>query len=303
MTDSTAREPSALDDFLFDLNGYLILKNAADTDLLDALNARFDEFPRDLPTEAWYRGAQRRDYTAETGMELHNCVEMGGTFEELIDHPSWISYVRHYCGEEYSYVSGLFIDECMASVRTSGGHHPVHSGGYRGALRGRYLYDHGVFRCGQVNIILALTDIGEGDGATMIVPGSHKSNLPHPNEGDYVRGDRMDALEGAVPAYMNKGDALLFVDGLMHGGSSRTNAGERRITIYRYGPAWGATRFGYQYSQELLDRLTPERRALLQPIPPIHPAPNFVPHHNGHQPTEEPASHQEILQFAKLPSE
>jgi hypothetical protein len=68
---------------------------------------------------------------------------------------------------------------------------------------------------------------------------------------------------------MSKGDALLFVDGLMHGGSSRTNDGERRVIIYRYGPVWGATRFGYEYSQELLDRLTPERRKLLQPVQPL----------------------------------
>jgi hypothetical protein len=148
----------------------------------------------------------------------------------------------------------------------------VHSGGYRGALRGRYDYRHGVFRCGQVNIIVAITEIGPGDGPTMVIPGSHKSNFPHPNAGNYARGDRMDHLEGAIPAPLHKGDALLFVDGLMHGGSSRTNPeGERRVTIYRYGPLWGATRFGYEYSPALLDRLTPERRKLLQPVPPSHP--------------------------------
>ena len=79
------------------------------------------------------------------------------------------------------------------------------------------------------------------------------------------------ALPGAVPAYMKKGDALLFVDGIMHGGSSRTNPGERRILIYRYGPLWASTRFGYEYSQPLLDRLTPERLHILQPVPPARP--------------------------------
>ena len=129
-----------------------------------------------------------------------------------------------------------------------------------------------MFRCGQCNIILVLTDIHEGDGPTMVIPGSHKANFPHPNQGDYQRGDRMDTLEGAIPAYMNKGDALLFVDGIMHGGSSRTKTeGERRITIYRYGPSWGATRFGYEYSQPLLDRLTPARRKILQPVRPSRP--------------------------------
>lgn len=265
------RQPSPLDDFFFDLNGYRILENAIEPELLANLNRAFDNFPT-LERGQWWGNAQRRDYTGDTGFELHNCVEAGEPFERLIDHPGWINFVRHWCGEEESYVQGLFIDECIASIRTSGGHHPVHSGGYKGAMRGMYGYKNGVFRCGQVNVLLALTDIGEGDGPTMVIPGSHKSNFPHPNAGNYQRGDRMDHLEGAVPVYLKAGDAVLFVDGIMHGGSSRTNPdGERRVTIYRYGPLWGATRFGYEYSQALLDRLTPERRKILQPIAPIRP--------------------------------
>jgi ectoine hydroxylase-related dioxygenase (phytanoyl-CoA dioxygenase family) len=265
------RLPSALDDFLFDLRGYLVLENAVEPDLLAELNAAFDRFPP-LQQGEWWGNAQRRDYTGDTGFELHNCVEAGEPFERLIDHPGWIEYVRRYCGEQGSYVEGLFIDECIASIRRSGGHHPVHSGGYRAALRNKYVYEHGVFRCGQCNIILALTDIGPGDGPTMVIPGSHKSNFPHPNAGDYARGDRMDHLEGATPVYLKAGDAVLFVDGIMHGGSSRTTVGgERRVTIYRYGVSWGATRFGYEYSQALLDRLPPARRKLLQPIAPSRP--------------------------------
>jgi hypothetical protein len=264
------RRPTPLDDFFFDLNGYLVLKAAVGPDLLARLNRAFDEFPQ-LDVGQWTGNAQRRDYTKDTGFELHNCVECGQPLEELIDHPGWIEYCRRYAGEQDSYIEGLFIDECMASIRRSGGHHPVHSGGYHGALRGIYLYKNGVFRCGQVNVICALTNIGPGDGPTMVVPASHKSNFVHPLAGDYAKGDRMDNLPGAIPVYMEAGDALLFVDGLMHGGSSRTNAGERRITIYRYGPQWAATRFGYEYSQALLDRLTPERRQILQPVPPLRP--------------------------------
>lgn len=270
------QKPSPLDDFLFDLRGYLILKNAVEPELLDQLNQAFDNFP-DLAPGEWWGNAQRRDYTEETGFELHNCVEAGEPFERLIDHPSWINHVLHYAGEEDCYVQGVFIDECIASIRTSGGHHPVHSGGYRGAMRGAYGYKNGVFRCGQVNIILALTDIGEGDGATMVIPGSHKSNFPHPLSGDYGRGERMDTLDGAVPVYLDKGDALLFVDGMMHGGSSRTNEGERRILIYRYGPSWARTRFNYEYSRELLDRLPPERRKILEPVAPARPPAAPVP--------------------------
>jgi ectoine hydroxylase-related dioxygenase (phytanoyl-CoA dioxygenase family) len=266
----TLTTPSPLDDFFFDLRGYLVLKQAIAPELVAALNGAIDALPP-LRYGEWLGNAQRRDYNDATGLEIHNCIELGGPFEALIDHPSWINHVRRYCGEAQSYVEGLFIDECLLSVRRSGGHHPVHSGGYQGALRGAYHYQHGVFRCGQCNILLALTDIGPGDGATMVIPGSHKSNFPHPNAGDYNQLDRMDRLDGAIEVHLQAGDALLFVDGIMHGGSSRTNPGERRVLIYRYGVSWAASRFGYSYSQALLDRVTPERRKILQPVAPLRP--------------------------------
>jgi Phytanoyl-CoA dioxygenase (PhyH) len=271
MSAPQANQPTPLDDFFFDLNGFVVIKNAVEPELVDEVNAAIDAIPP-LEFGQWYGNAQRRDYTKDTGLELHNCVEVGAPFEKLIDHPGYIDYLRHWCGEEQSYVQGLFIDECIISVRSLGGHHPVHSGGYRGALRGAYHYKDGVFRVGQCNVIVAWTDIGPGDGPTMVIPGSHKSNFPHPLAGNYSAGDRMDALPGAVPVYMNKGDAVIFCDGVMHGGSSRTNeGGERRVTIYRYGPMWAVTRFGYVYSNELLTRLTPERRKILQPVPPLRP--------------------------------
>jgi ectoine hydroxylase-related dioxygenase (phytanoyl-CoA dioxygenase family) len=129
-----------------------------------------------------------------------------------------------------------------------------------------------------VNILVALTDIGPEDGPTMVIPGSHKSNFAHPLAGDYGRGDRMDTLPGALPVLLKAGDALLFVDALMHGGSSRiATVGERRITIFRYGPSWATTRYGYQVSDELYERLTPERRHILRPVPAIHPGEARIP--------------------------
>ena len=278
-----AVQPTEMDDFLFDLRGYLVLRSAISPRLLDELNATFDTFPDDLEMGDWFGNTQRRDYNKATGLELHNATELGAPFEELIDNPSWINYVSHYAGEEKSYVEGIYIDEAIASVRRSGGHHPVHSGGFQGALRGKYSLDNGLFRCGQVNILMALTDIGEGDGATMVVPGSHKSSLPYPPQPElsYYDLKPMDNLEAAIPVYLNKGDALLFVDGLMHGGSSRTTTeGERRVVIYRYGPVWGASRFGYSPSPELMERLTPARQKILQPVLPISPGEKFIPREN-----------------------
>lgn len=269
---ATTRQPSDLDDYLFDLRGYLILREAIDPDLLGRLDRAFDEFPQDLEPWGWWGNVQRSDDGDHAkGYELQNIVEAGGPFEELIDHPSWIGYVHRYAGEVDSYVEGLFIDECFASVRRSGGYFYLHSGGYHGAVRGQYRYADGVFRCGQVNALMALTDVGPGDGGTMVIPGSHKANFPHPRSVDHD-GRPMDDVEGAIEVHLDAGDVLLFCDGITHGASSRTNTeGERRVVIYRYGPSWAATRHGYRYSAELLERLTPERRRILEPVRPRIP--------------------------------
>jgi Phytanoyl-CoA dioxygenase (PhyH) len=272
----------ALDDFQFDLQGFLIRKSVLSTEQLTSLNAAFDRLPN-IATGEWVGNSQRRDYTPDTGYELHNCLEFDPAFDALIDHPGWIGHALRYAGEYGSYTEGVFIDECIATVRRSGGHHPVHSGGHHAAMRNQYRFENGVFRCGQLNVLVALRDVSEGDGPTMVVPGTHKSNFPHPLAGDYARGDRMDDLPGAIPAYLQAGDALLFVDSLMHGAASRlTENGERRIVILRYGPSWGRTRFGYLYSPEFLHRLTPERRHIMDPVPPVLPGTSRIPQEARH---------------------
>jgi len=263
-------------DYLFDLRGYIILRNAINPELVAELNQAFDQFP-DLPTLGWWGNVQRLDNNGLAGVELQNIVEAGPVFEKLIDHPSWIGRLHRYCGEKGTYVDGLFIDECFASIRRTGGFFPIHSGGQDAIVRNQYRFVNGKFRCGQVNILMALTDIGPGDGGTLVVPGSHKSSFV-PDEVRAAYQDRANYKtlpEGAVEVRLNAGDALLFVDALMHGATERTNPGERRAVIYRYGPIWGRTRHGFEYSPELLARLTPERRKILQPDPRRLPGTNF----------------------------
>jgi ectoine hydroxylase-related dioxygenase (phytanoyl-CoA dioxygenase family) len=275
--DDGVTQPTALDDYEFDLRGFLVIRGALSNDEVAALNRAYDQFP-ELGHGEWYGNAQRRDYTSDTGFELHNVLDCGDpTFDLLIDHPSWVDHARRYAGEAGTYVQGITIDEHIATIREAGGHHPVHSGGHDASIRTQYAMRDGRFRCGQLNVLVALTDIGPGDGATMIVPGSHKANFPHPLAGDYARGDRMDALPFAVEVHANAGDALVFVDACMHGGSSRTTAGERRVIILRYGPPWARPRFGYTLSPEFLDRLTPERRRIMDPIPTMHTGDTRVP--------------------------
>jgi len=148
----------------------------------------------------------------------------------------------------------------------------MHSGGHMGVVRFMFQVINGRFHCMQINILMALTDIGPGDGATMVIPGSHKSNFEHPDMAAYEmspEGASGDNMPGAIEVHMKAGDVLLFADATSHGSARRVNPGERRTIVYRYGPSWGNFRFGYQPSPELLERLTPERRQIVQPQVPI----------------------------------
>jgi len=184
----------------------------------------------------------------------------------LIDHPSWIEKVRYFVGGEgtFDYNHGpLFIDENFANFREPGEAIQVHSGGHEHAKRTQFFVANGKFHCGQINILISLSDMGPGDGTTMVIPGSHKSNFAHPETDD--NNESADGVKGAVEVFMDPGDALLFVDAICHGSAKRTNSGTRRIVVYRYGPSWGNFRHGYQPSPALLERLTAERRNIVQP--------------------------------------
>jgi len=284
VTDSTG--VNERDKFFFDLNGFLILKGALDRDHLAEINAKLDAFlSMDPPIRAneWIGAVHGHNYTGNEGLNLQQIYEAGEPFERLIDHPAWIEKVKTFVGGQDNFDSQhgpLFIDENFASIRGPGQAIGLHSGAERMVKRCQYLYRNGQFGCGQVNVLMALRDVGPGDGATMVIPGSHKANFPHPDlawacmqEGK----SSVDNVEAAVEVHLEAGDALLFVDAIMHGSAARVNEGERRIAVYRYGPSWGMFRHPYRPSRELLERLTPERRRIVWPHEPMKREPNRIP--------------------------
>ena len=255
--------PTELGEYLFDLQGYLHLENAIDRAHVAELNALLDTY-RDLAEGEW-RGWVHRFANNSQIHHLHNIFEIGEPFERLIDHPSWLSHLNRFVGGD----DGLFVDESFADIRGQGVATRIHSGAHKRRIRTQFRYHDGQFRCGQINILLALSDIGPGDGATMVIPGSHKSNLIHPalTEG----AESLEEVAAAVEVPLQAGDAVFFVDCMAHGSARRLNPGQRRILIIRYGPHWGQDRYGYQPSPELVARLTLERRKIVQPLPPISP--------------------------------
>ena len=262
-------KPTEMEIYLFDLRGYLVLKNALTADEVAELNAGIDAL---LPGKhgEWIGHIHATNFGANDGLNFQQIYEAGKPFERLIDHPSWFEKMKHFVGGEgsYDWLHGpMFIDENFANIRGPGEAIPLHSGAHECVKRTQFMVKNGNFMCGQVNILIALSDMLAGDGTTMVIPGSHKSNFAHPHfaQHDWNSAPSVDNVEGAIEVHMEAGDALLFVDAMSHGSAKRTNPGQRRNIVYRYGPSWGNFRHGYEVSPELLERLTPQRRQIVWP--------------------------------------
>lgn len=273
-------------DYLFDLNGYLIIKRAIAPDDLKEMNQWADDHwdyvdgQRRSQDKAfgmqdsgtWIGHVETHTYSGADGCNFQNIIEAAPVFQRLITYPSWISHCRRWVNP----VNGLSIHENFLNVRGAGGYIGIHSGGatpinymtFRQANTGEWMV-------GQINIISALQDIGHGDGPTTLIPGSHKSAMRHPQLLEQVY--RSDAAAGEqtgmVEMYLEAGDSLLFTDAITHGSAERINEGYRRIVLYRYSPAYLSTRFNYVPSEALLSSLTTGQRKIIQPIlPRIAPA-------------------------------
>ena len=275
-------------DYLFDLQGYLVLKNAISSADLREMNqwiddhASYIEEPWSTDGDAkkkgrWIGHIETHTYNEENGVNFQSIIEGGPVFEKLIDHPAWIDLVKKYI---HSSVNGLSIHENFLNVRGPGGYLHIHCGGHVPLSYLTFRQNNtGEWLVGQINVLMALNDIGEGDGPPVLIPGSHKCTEIHPRlevEGrgliyDDVSGKPAGTAIAMQEMYLKAGDVLLFTDAITHGAAERTNPGYRRTIVYRYSPKYVRERLNYQISEELLQRLTPERRAIIVPNAPRRP--------------------------------
>ena len=266
------KQISKIDKYLFDLNGFIVIENALNRSEVKACNKIIDKLTK-LKHNEWEGYVHGHNYGGKEGLNLQQIYEAGKPFEKLIDHPSWISHMLEFVGGDgtFDHQHGpLFIDENFVNVRGPGDAIGIHSGNHEGTQRGHYRYENGKMHSGQVNILVALTDIGKGDGGTVVIPASHKANFKHPefDQNRMLKGGKVSHaafMTGAKEVYLKQGDALLFVDSLCHGSAKRANKGERRVVIYRYGPSWGFFRHPYRPSKQLLKNLNKLQRQIVMP--------------------------------------
>jgi hypothetical protein len=228
--------------FLFDLEGYLVIKNVLTPEEVAELNRIADEkFPR-LP--------------GTSGQRTSRVTHWGPPLVRLIDHPRIVPYLVELIDSKFR----LDHDYCIF----------MHEGDRGGSLHGGeghegdhwYKYRDGRMRNGLCVITFFLTPAGAGDGGFACIPGTHKTNFLSCIPPEVKRFER--PAHYVVQPVVEPGDALFFTEALVHGTMTWQAKHERRALLYKYSPGHSAWSQNYYKLDEFPD-LTDQQRRILAP--------------------------------------
>jgi len=184
--------------------GYTLLENVIPEDLLDSISETLLKIERDREIEP-----SKNDFEGHKTVRIYNLLAHGEPFSQIPILQALLPVVE-----------GVLDDGCLVSSLSSisigkgESPQPIHADDQVIGL----VRPHAAVVC---NSMWAITDFTEANGATRIVPGSHKDpNWP-------VYGDQgIDS----IPAEMERGSVLVWNGSLWHGGGANVTD-ERRVGI------------------------------------------------------------------------
>ena len=239
--------------FIFDLQGYIVVKNVLSQAEVDELNAIADQ-----------KMADQKEMS--NGLKIPRRVSLWGKpFQNLFDHPNMIPYLSELLGPQFraDHDYGIFM-------RQGGRKGGLHGGDHRAGTH-YYKYRDGVMRNGLTVVVYFLAPAPPGSGGFCCVPGSHKSNFAL-NVPEEVRSFK------CIPHYLanpsaETGDALIFTEATMHGTLPWTAENERRTLLYKFTPGHVSYASTY-YNHDDYEDLTEQQKRVL--TPPSARRPNVV---------------------------
>jgi ectoine hydroxylase-related dioxygenase (phytanoyl-CoA dioxygenase family) len=244
-TAGTTAGVSEQDRYLFDLQGFLVVKGVLSQDELAELNRLIDR--QSLPEPGETVQSQR----------FAGFLAWGKPFRDLLDHPRIVPYLKEWLDPAFrlDHYYGIYMRQGTEGLKLHGGGTPYDRPEY-------FHFRHGQMFNGLTVVSWALVDIPREQGGFTCIPGSHKANYRCPPEIRSFQSNPGCVVQVAMAA----GDAVIFTEALTHGTHPWTAPHHRRSLLYKYAPghmAWGG---GYgRWPQEVLDLLTPQQRLLFEP--------------------------------------
>lgn len=193
-------------------DGCAIVDRAVDPERLDRVRREMAPYlEATRPGPDGFSGFQTR----RTG----GLIARSPTGREIVGHPLVLGIVGRVLGHATNYQ--LHLTQIIA-IGPGQGAQPIH--------RDQWAFDFFPFPKGyevQCNTIWAMTDFSAENGATRVIPGSHRFD------------DRLEFTEADTePAEMEAGSLLLYTGSLYHGGGANRSSDVRCGLNVTYNLAW-----------------------------------------------------------------
>lgn len=239
--------------YLFDLQGYVVLKGVLSRTQVDALNTACEAIERGVPDDL--PDGVKLGKPAENGeLYISNIAEGGNAFEELMDLDPVIDIIEGTSPWQFR------LNHTNLTTRFGTGYTYMHMGGTPVHPKGMYVCQNGQIGSTLTKAVFPLAGTKIEDGCFAVIPGSHKSNFPRPF------GDHPDDNPPLVPVECEPGDAIVFTEALAHGSLVNKSGALRRTLFYCYSvgfmPDWGKLDLGF--SDAFVARLSEQRREIIR---------------------------------------
>ena len=231
--------------YLFDVQGYLVIEDALNKAEVATLNRLLDV--QQLPAP----GQTQRFGRAPDGPGF---LEWGQPFCDLLDDQRIMPILRFRLGDCFRLdrIYGMYMQQGMPRGLLHADYGATSTTSR--AQPGEYVpfRDDQIYN-GFVVVTWCLTDTGPGKGGFCCIPGSHKTNYKLPQQISDAPEEAANVVIPEAPA----GSVILFTEALTHGTAAWDAQHERRALLYKYcvsHVAWTARRVLPPSNTELTPR-------------------------------------------------
>lgn len=195
-------------------NGYLILENMVSNEQLDALRAEAEQHLTHMG---------RNSFEGERTQRIYGVPAKMRSGDPFIEHPLILAHLDRLLLPNY-----LLSQAQVINIKTDSPAQPLH-------------LDDGFYPFPaprppiSLATVFAIDDFTEDNGATVIIPGSHKwDEVRRPNDDDK-----------RVKAIMPAGSCIFFVGNAWHGGGENLSGADRLALTCQYCEPWARTQENY----------------------------------------------------------
>lgn len=239
--------------FTFDANGWLLFPGVLPEDELPEMR----------------RFCKRLRFEPET-LPAHQRTPIAGPLERLLDHPVLIGFLNEFLAYPAMASEDAYGFRFEASFllyrKKGGGKFSPHNGNGLWRFPGNsHIYRHipGRGYAGLTRVVWELNPVGEGDGGTLFVNGSHKAAYKLP-ESVIKNQDSPLWSSYSCPA----GSLIIFTESTTHTARPWTNEQVDRIPVFNMYNSFGSRFHWWEPPGELLAEMSPKRQSMFRRVHP-----------------------------------